>query len=215
MQERVFAAPPVSGTGFVTRVSLYLTNPSSQSEGVGTLRLDQAPHGALSNELAGVAYTGSSSDSSSPMDEFELDFSDAGLFSRDDASGTSEASSVSDIHDFDDGDVADDDYFNLALGMQDTPTTAVQPHTSNLLKPDISAAGHPPMPSPPEGAERKKKTFGNLFKRSASSRSIDVMPKMDLRPELNSHDSVVSDTGSAGPSEPPSGGANSPGEKSI
>lgn len=175
-----------------------------QTEGVGTLRLDQETRVALSNELAGGANTGYSSDSSSPMEDYdEEDGSDAGVFSRDDASGTSEASSVADPEER-----IDEEYFDLALGMQDAPkdSAAVGDPSQDMLKPGADAPEYASMPSTP-GLERKKKTgFSNLFKRSASSKSVDKIGKSSLipQPQYAVQDGSVSDSG---PSEPPSGAA--------
>lgn len=208
MQERVFAAPPVSKYVRSGMVQLLMSCISQQNEGVGTMRLDQNPHGALSNELAGasVPNTGSSSDSSSPMDDDdeEDEVSDAAAFSKDDASATSEASSLADLDDLDEDDGADD-YFNVALGMHDTPSVAGKPSEQNL-QPDATAPLYMPGPATPDAPEKKKKTlFPNVFKRTGSSKSIDKALKPTLKPDLVSYDSFISDTGSAGPSEPPSG----------
>lgn len=178
----------------------------AQNESVGTMRLDDKPHGALSDELA--INGGSSSDSSSPADDYdeqdEDDASDAALFSKDDASATSEASSIADLDELDEDGVADD-YFNLALGLKEAPARAEKPYDQHL-RTDAEALAPSSLPTTPDANEKKKKNrFPNVFKRTASSKSVDRMTKMSLKPDLLSHDSFASDTGSAGPSEPPSG----------
>lgn len=169
------------------------------------MRLDEAPHGALSNELA--ANTGSSSDSSSPGDDYDQDedeTSDMAMFMKDDASATSEASSSADLDDLDD-DAGPNDYFQLATGMQDAPT-ADEASSGQLSKPDLAGRSYESSPSTPDVTEKKKKTlFPNVFKRTASSKSVDKLTKTTMKPDLLSRDSFISDTGSAGPSEPPSG----------
>lgn len=168
------------------------------------MRLDQKFHGALSNELAEGVGAGSSSDSSSPMDDYDEDASDSGLAARDDASATSEASSLADLDDMDDANA--DDYFNLALGMQDAPKAGGVPDTH--LRLDTTAPTYGSMPSTPDASEKKKRNLlPNVFKRTLSTKSVDKLNHIDVRPELAAHDSFLSDNASAGPSEPPSGAA--------
>lgn len=170
------------------------------------MRLDETPHGALSNELAAV-NTGSSSDSSSPGEDYGEDDdegSDVALYSKDDASATSEASSIDDLDDLE-ANLGPDDYFNISLGMQDAPSGRKTSPEAQFM-PDSTAPVHEPTPTTPDVNEKKKKSlFPKVFKRTSSSKSVDRMNATTLKPDLLSHDSFVSDTGSAGPSEPPSG----------
>lgn len=173
------------------------------------MRLDQKPHGALSDELAAEAgNAGFSSDSSSPPDNFDEEgVSDSEMLLRDDASATTDTSSIADLSAAEEDEDTPEDYFDLALGMQDAPKVASGSEADHL-RPDSLVPASVSGPTTPDGNEKKKKgIIPKVFKRTLSSKSVDKLSKNPLKPELLAQDSFVSDTGSAGPSEPPSGAA--------
>ena len=150
-----------------------------QSEGVGTLRIDEKPKAALSHELAddgtilnsdtsvsdeeeGMGWDATENEMS-PSSDSSSAFNDAGEYTKDEG---------------DDG----DDYFDLAIGMSDGPkigrdaeipqdtSLITQSHFSKLQLHDDPHF----QPSTPGGSKRKL-PIPAFFKRSNSSKSVDTL----------------------------------------
>lgn len=145
------------------------------------------------------------------MDDFDEDgVSDSEVLLRDDASATTDTSSIADLSAAEEDEGTPEDYFDLALGMQDAQKVASESETDHLRPDGLAPANVSGVsgPTTPDGSEKKKKgIIPKVFKRTLSSKSVDKLSKNPLKPELLAQDSFVSDTGSAGPSEPPSGAA--------
>ena len=134
--------------------------------------------GALSNELA---YQGAASDSDSSISEEDEELDLTARHDRFSASSDN-SSALEDIGGDSEGNAtAGEEYFNLALGMSDVPKHTPNTPASNPTDPNYEGEqACPPListmsrPTASSGSKRKL-LIPAFFKRSSSSKSIDII----------------------------------------
>ena len=176
------------------------------------MRIGEKTRGGLSAELTDD-HVGYASSSSASEDEDEDDFMEA----EDVHSGLEEASSsASSMVDPDDyteisGNDEAEDYFDLALGMQDAPTAqkpAAGAEHSSLLPPAPASEA-----STPTGDKKRKLAIPGFLKRTLSSQSTSKVAPSDagLAPQTGHKDVPIASTSHLAVDSEPASGASTPG----
>lgn len=186
-----------------------------QTEGVGTLRIGEKPRGGLSSELTDEHAVYASSSSASEDEDDEGDFLEAEDAQSGFDEGSSSSSSVMDHEEYSEVSGNEgNDYFDLALGMQDAPKAqepgadvhASQP--TNLLPP-APASGT----STPTGEKKRKLAIPGFIKRTLSSQSTHKLAMSDtgLAPQNGTQDVPLESSSSLDVDSTPASGATTPG----